>query len=332
MALRELHHVAGHVAGRSAPTHDHSSDYRAAGKRGLILALGLIACQMAIETTGGILSGSLGLLAHATHVVTDAVAICLALFAMWIAERPAAITRTFGFHRVEVLVVLLNAVALGILATWILYGAYQRFNGLSHGHDHEIDGGIMLGVAMTGLLINLVAARTLYRSSGHSINVEGAFWHVIADLAGSVAVVVSGVLVLIFDWDIVDPILGVLIAALIMAGSFRLASKVFRILLEDAPAGLDMYRLCSAIEEEEGVTLVHDVHAWTITTDYNAVSAHVLVDPSFEGDIEELMRRLHRAVHEQFDVQHVTLQMERSATDCFERHHVDHLAAISQHQ
>ena len=320
-----------HAAGGSATAHDHSHEYRAAGRRGLLLVLGLISFQIAIETTGGVLSGSLGLLAHATHVVTDAVTICLALFAMWIAERPAAITRTFGYHRIEVLVELLNAVALCVLASWIFYGAYQRFRGLSHGHDHDLDGGIMLTVAITGLAINMIAAWTLYRSSKHSINVQGAFWHIIADLSGSVAVVVSGIIVLIFDWDIVDPILIVLIGLLIMAGSIRLATKVFPILLEDTPHGMDMYQLCSKIEDQEGVTLVHDIHAWTITTDYNALAAHVLVDPVYEGDIEQLMRRIRRTIHEEFDVQHITLQLERSAEDCPEHHHVDHLAARSQH-
>ena len=310
-------------------THDHSHDYRAAGKRGLLLALGLISCHVTIEIIGGILSGSLGLLAHATHLIIDAVAISLALLAMWVAERPATIKRTFGFHRAEVLVVLLNAVALCILATWIFYGAYQRFSGLAHGHEHEVHGGIMLTVAISGLIINLFAAWTLYRASGHSINVEGAFWHVVADLAGSVLVVVSAIIILLFDWDIVDPLLSVLIGALVMAGSFRLAMRVIRILMEITPAGLDVYLLCSKIEDLEGVTLVHDVHVWTITTQYNALSAHVVVDPEYRGDIELLMRRIHRAIYQEFDVQHVTLQMERSAMECRELHHVDHLQARS---
>ena len=249
---------------------------------------------------------------------------------MWVAERPATIKRTFGYHRIEVLVVLLNAVALCLLAGWILYGAYQRFNGLSQGHDHEIDGGVMLIAAVTGLLINLFAAWTLYRSSGHNINVEGAFWHTAADLAGSIALVISSVIVLILDWDLVDPVLSVFIGILVMAGSCRLAMKVFRILLEVTPPGLDLYLLCSKIEDSEGVALVHDVHAWTITTDYNALAAHVLVDPGYQGDVEVLMRRLHGIIHQEFDVQHITLQMQRSAADCFEHHHVDHLEARSR--
>ena len=257
-------------------------------------------------------------------------AIGLALFAMWIAERPATITRTFGFQRIEVVVVVvLNAVALCVLASWIFYGAHQRLSGLANGHDHELNGGIMLIVAIAGLSIYLFAAVTLYRSSGHGINVEGAFWHIVADLAGSVAVVVSGVIVLIFDWDIVDPVLSILIGVLIMAGSLRLATKVIRILMEVTPAGLDVYLLCSRIEDVEGITLVHDMHAWTIITDYNALSAHVVVDPDYQGDVEQLMRRIQRAMHEEFDVQHITLQMERSATECAEHHHVDHLQARS---
>ena len=312
----------------SAAAHDHTHDYRGAGKRSLILVLGLISFQIVIEIIGGILSGSLGLLAHATHIVTDAVAIGLALFAMWIAQRPATITRTFGFHRTEVLVVLLNVVALCVLATWIFYGAYQRFSGLSHEeHSHELNGGIMLVVAITGLFINMLAAWTLYRASGHSINVEGALWHVIVDLSGSVALLISSVLVLIFQWKFVDPVFSVLIGALILAGSFRLALKVMNILLENAPAGLDVYQLCSRMEGQEGVTLVHDIHAWTITTGYNALTAHVLVDPDNEGDVELLMRGLRKMIVEEFGVQHVTLQMERSAAECSELHHVDHLNA-----
>ena len=284
-------HQADHTG---VMAHDHSHDFRAAGRRGLVLVLVLISCHIAVEIAGGILSGSLGLLAHATHMVVDALAISLALFAMWIAERPATITRTFGYHRVEVLVVLVNAVALLALASWIFNEAYQRFHDYTHDQGHEVNGSIMLVVAIAGMLINVFSAWTLYRSSSHNINVEGAFWHIAADLAGSVVVVISGVLVLVFRWDFVDPILSVLMGLLIMAGSFRLFARVFRILLEDTPTGLDMYQLCSRMEDQEGVTLVRDVHAWTITTGYNALAAHVLIDPGYEGDAGLLLRRLHQ--------------------------------------
>ena len=188
----------------------------------------------------------------------------------------------------------------------------------------------MLAVASAGLIINLSAAWILFRSSRHSINVEGAFWHIMADLMGSIEVVISGVLTLAFDWDFVDPILSILIAVLILVSSVRLASKVFRVLLESVPAGLDMYQLCSALEDVEGVTLVHDVHAWTITAGYDALTAHVLVDPDYQWDLDQLLRRLRRTSYEEFGIRHITIQMEQSVAGCTEDHHVGHLEARSQ--
>ena len=323
-----VHTNHGHTGrGRGNPGHDHDHDYRSAGRRSLIIVLILLCCHMGIEIAGGILSGSLGLLAHATHMITDAVAIGLALFAMWIAERPATITRTFGYQRTEVLAVMFNALALWVLASWIFYEAYQRLTDHAHGHSHEVEGVLMLAVASAGLAINMLAAWILYRSSRYNITVQGAFWHIVADLMGSIAVVISGVLTLAFHWDLVDPILSILIAVLILVSSCRLAIKVFRVLLESVPAGLDMYRLCSALEEVEGVTLVHDVHAWTITSGYDALTAHVLLDPDYQGDFEPLLRRLRRIAYQEFGIRHITIQIEQSVDDCTENHHVGHLAA-----
>ena len=287
----------------------------------------LILIHIAIEVAGSILSGSLGILAHATHMITDVVAISLALFAMWIAERPATITRTFGFHRTEVLVVLFNALALWVIATLILYEAYQRLNEFGHGHGHEVEGGILIVVAGAGWVIHLIAAWVLRRSAQHSFNVEGVFWHIMADLMAVTALMVSGILTLLFDWDLVDPILSIFIAGLILVSSARLAIRVFRVLLESVPEGLDMYWLCSRLEDVEGVTLVHDVHAWTITTGYNALTAHVLIDPNYGGELEPLLRRLRRIASQEFGIQHVTLQIEQSAGECAEDHHVGHLEA-----
>ena len=314
-------------------THEHSGhgshahDFRAAGRRVLIFVLILTICHMAIEIVGGIVSGSLGVLAHASHVVIDVVAIGLALFAMWIAERPASITRTFGYQRIEVLVVMINALALWVLANWIIFGAYQRLVGLEHDHEHELKGGIIVIVALAGLAIKLVAAGALYRSSRHNINVEGVFWHVMVDLLESLGVLVAGTLVLLFDWEIADPILGIVIAVLILFNSGRLAVRMFRVLVEGVPQRLDMYRLCSALEDVEGVTLLHDVHAWTVTSGYDALTAHVLVDPDYPGDHASLLRRLRRIAYEDFGVHHITLQLETSAAECAENHHVGHLEA-----
>ena len=313
--------------GRHTRDHDHAQDLRKASRRSLIAVLVMLCIHMTIEVIGGMLSGSLGLLAHAAHMITDAVAVGLALFAMWIAEHPATIKRTFGFHRTEVLVVMFNALALWMLASWILFEAYQRFTEHAAGHGHEVEGGLMLIVASTGLVINSISALILYRSSRHSINVEGAFWHIMADLLGSVAVVISGIITLLFDWDIVDPMLSVIIAVLILITSVRLAIKVFNVLLQNVPRGVDMYRLCSALEDVEGVTLVHDVHAWTLTPGYEFFTAHVMIEPGYQSDTHLLLRRLNRIAREESGIHHITIQIEQSASDCTENHHVDHLEA-----
>ena len=314
----------------SHDSHAHDHDYRAAGRRVLILVLILTIVHMALEIVGGIVSGSIGLLAHAGHVVIDVVAIGLALFAMWIAERPATITRTFGYKRVEVLGVRFNALARWVLANWIIYGSFQRLIALDH--DHELEAGIMLIVAVVGLLINLVAAWALYRSSRDNISVEGVFWHIVVDVLGSIGVIVAGFLTLLYDWDIADPIAGIIIAVFILVSSGRLAVMVFRVLLEGVPKRLDMYQLCSALEDVDGVTLIHDVHAWTITSGYDALTAHVLIDAGYQGQHEPLLRRLRQIAYEDFGIHHITLQLETSAAGCTENHHVDHLEATTHTQ
>ncbi len=304
-------------------SHDgHSHDYRGASRRRLLIALALISGYMAVETAAGILSGSLALLADAAHMLTDAAAIGLALFAMWIANRPASIERTFGYYRTEVLAALFNAVSLWVIAGWIFFEAYHRFREVP-----EVEGSIVLVAGGVGLVINLIAAWILRRSAGHSLNVEGAFRHVVADLMGSIGVVISGILALAFGWWIADPILGVLIGALILASSWRLVVKVFQVLLEGTPAHLDMHRLCNDLENVEGVTLVHDIHAWTITSGYESLTAHVLVDPDYPGELEILRRRLQQIAYQDFGISHVTIQMEQSLDGCTERHHFDHPAS-----
>ena len=295
-------------------------DHRSASRRRLVLALSLISGYMGVEIVAGILSGSLALLADAAHMLTDAGAIGLALFAMWIANRPASIERTFGYHRTEVLAAMFNAFSLWVIAVWIFYEAYHRFQDVP-----EVQGGIVLLAGGAGLVVNLVAAWILRRSAGHSLNVEGAFLHVMADLVGSIGVVASGALTLAFGWWLADPILGVFIGLLILASSWRLVTKVFQVLMEGSPAHIDMHSLCQALEDLEGITLVHDIHAWTITSGYETLTAHVLVDPDYPGEMETLRRRLQQVAYHDFGIGHITLQMEQSLEGCTERHHFEHL-------
>ncbi|MCY4651089.1 MAG: cation diffusion facilitator family transporter [bacterium] len=305
--------------------HDHAHDLRGASKRSLAIALILIAGFMVAEVIGGIVSGSLALLSDAGHMVTDAMSIALALFAMKVADRPPSAERTFGYRRAEVLAAMLNALSLWLIAAWVLFEAYHRIQDVP-----EIEGGLMLVVGILGLFVNIAAAWVLHRSSKHSMNVEGALRHVMADLLGSVAVVISGIVIVTLGWTIIDPILSVVIALLVGHSSWSLTVKVFKVLLEGVPDHIDVYRLCSDMEDPRGVTLIHDVHVWTISSGLEALTAHILIDPSYEGDKEALLRRLKRIAHDRYGIDHVTIQMEETLEGCVEDHHVEHLIARSK--
>ncbi len=313
-------------AGHDHSGHDHAHDLRGASKRSLIIALVLISTYMVAEVIGGILSGSLALLADAGHMLTDAAAIVMALVAIWIGQREASVERTFGYHRTEILAALANTFALWAIAGWIVFEAYHRV----FREDVDVVGLPVLIVGIGGFLINLVAAWVLHRSSGESLNVEGAFQHVIADLLGSVGVIVSAVLIMVFEWHIADPILSVVIALLIVYNTRRLILSIVNVLLEGSPEHIDVYKLCSDLEEMEGVTLIHDVHVWTITSGNEAFTAHILVDPSYDGDIDQLGLRMKGLLHNEYGIGHATIQLEKSLEGCTEDHHVGHLLAMSR--
>ena len=299
----------------------HSHDHRSASRRSLRISLALIMAYMVVEVVGGLVSGSLALLADAGHMLTDGSAISLALLAIWVSGRPASIEQTFGFHRTEILAALLNALSLWFISALIFFEASRRFD-----DTLDVDGGIMLAVGAVGLLVNLAAAWVLHRSSGESLNVEGAFLHVIADLLGSVAVVAGGILVFVFEWDIADPIFGIVIGLLILASSLRLLWKVVHVLMEGTPSHLDLHRLCQRLEELEGVTGVHDIHAWSITTGYDALSAHVTADPTVMQDPNPVLQALRDIASSEFGIGHVTIQLEDSMEGCVEDHHIEHPA------
>ncbi len=303
----------------SPPGHAH--DHRSASRRSLSIALALIMVYMVVEVVGGLISGSLALLADAGHMLTDGAAIGLALLAIWVSGRPASIEQTFGFHRTEILAAMLNALSLWLISALIFFEASRRLN-----DDLQVDGGLMLGVGAVGLLVNLAAAWVLHRSSGESLNVEGAFLHVVADLLGSVAVVAGGILVLAFEWNIADPIFGIVIGVLILASSLRLLWKVVHVLMEGTPSHLDLHHLCQRLEELEGVTGVHDIHAWTITTGYDALSAHVTADPTVMQDPNPVLQALRDIASSEFGIGHVTIQLEDSKDGCVEDHHIEHPA------
>ena len=307
--------------------HDHAAELREASRRSLIIALVLIGGFMIAEVIGGVLSGSLALLADAGHMLTDAASIALALVAVWIAGRPESIERTFGYQRTEVLAAAFNALSLWVIAGWIVWEAIERF---SNHHEIHIEGGLMLTIGVIGLLVNIAAAFVLHAGSKHSLNVDGAFKHVLADLMGSVGVVISGVIVILTGWVLIDPILSVAIALLIVLSSWRLVLKSLNVLLGGVPEHLDLYALCAQIEDVPGVTLIHDVHVFTVTSNFDLMTAHILVDPEFRGYEDEMQRQLRRIAVDSFGLNHVTFQLCHSAGECSENHHVGHLEAVAR--
>ena len=306
--------------------HDHAHDLRGASRKSLIVALCLISTYMVAEVIGGWLSGSLALIADAGHMLTDAAAIAMALVAMWIAEKAASVEHTFGYYRTEVLAALANLFSLWLIAGWIVFEAYHRL----FVEEVEVIGWPVFIVGFGGLLINIAAAWVLHRSSEHSVNVEGALQHVIADALGSVAVILAGAIIIISDrmgnpLHIVDPILSAVIALLIVYNTRKLIVRVMKVLLEGVPDHIDVYKLCHDIEEQEGVTIIHDVHVWTITSGSEAFTAHVLIDPAFQGSDDELLTKIKSIIHDDYNIGHATIQLERSTMTCKEDHHVDHL-------
>lgn len=297
----------------------HSHDFRAASRKSLWITLALTSAYAMAEVIGGLLANSLSLLADAGHMVTDALAIGLALLAIWVATRPPSTRRTFGYHRTEVLAALLNALSLWLIAGWIFFEAYQRFQ-----DTPEVNGSLMLSVGFVGLLVNITAAMVLRRSSKESLNVEGAFLHVWGDLLGSIGVVGAGLLIIFFGWPIADPIFGVVIGLLVLFSSSRLIWKVMHVLMEGTPSRLDIHHLCERIERVEGVTGVHDIHAWTITTGYDVFSAHVTAEGAMIDPSGSLLRNLRSIASEEFGITHVTIQLEESPASCTEGHHVSH--------
>ncbi len=283
--------------------HDHA---RAADRRRLAIALTLIAGLMAGEIAAGIVAGSLALLADAGHLLTDAAALAGALVASWLAARPARGPWTFGLGRAEILAAQANGIALLLVGVWIVYGAARRLVS-----PPDVHGGIVVVVALAGVVVNLAATLVLSRADRESLNVRGAFLHVATDLAAFAGTAVAGALVLATGWDRFDPIAGLAVAALCLRSSWSLLRDSGRIFMEGSPAGIDPDELAGALAADPDVVHVHDLHVWTVTSGFPALAAHVLVSP--ETDCHDARRRLQRLLHDRYHLHHVTLQVDHVA-------------------
>nr|MBA3561862.1 cation transporter [Actinomycetota bacterium] len=277
-------------------SHDHQ-DVRAGSRRALALALGITALYTVVEVAGGLVTGSLALLADAAHMLSDNVALALALFAVWLADRPTTPERTYGYKRAEVLAALANGVTLVALSIWIFYEAFQRFR-----DPPDVLGGWVLLIGVVGVAVNLAVGLILFRARSGSLNVEAAFRHVVADLLGSIGVVAAGVAILATGWLEADPLVSVLIGVLVLASSWSILRDSTTILLEAAPSGIDTRAVGERLAGAPGVVEVHDLHIWTITSGFPALSAHVLVGRGEDCHARRL--ELARLLHDEFGIEH----------------------------
>jgi cobalt-zinc-cadmium efflux system protein len=294
-------HQHGHQHGAAGHSHGALAER---SRRRLALVLALTAAYMVAEAAGGWLTGSLALLADAGHMLADVAALVLALIAAHFASRPASPTKTFGYYRLEILAAFTNGVVLVVVSFYILYEAYGRW--LS---PPEIERpGVVTAVAAGGLLVNLVCAWLLHGEHKHDLNVRGAWLHVLGDAAGSVGAILAGALVALYGWQRADPLFSAVIGLLIIWSSWNLIREATNVLLEGTPAHINLAAVEGAIRETRGVEDVHDLHVWTITSGREALSAHVVHAHAVSPP--ELLKSLRSKLHDQFGVDHLTIQME----------------------
>lgn len=283
--------------------HDHSHGRPASGKH-LALSLSVTAVVFLAELIGGYYTHSLALLSDAWHVLTDVLALALTWLAFQQATKPATQGHTFGYHRVEVLVALVNGVSLLAITVGIFYEAVGRLT-----HPTPILGMEMFIIATIGLVANLVVAGLLGHSHDESLNVRSAMLHVIGDALSSVAVIIGGVLIIWRGWYIADPLISIAIGLMILRSAFNLTKEALHILMEGRPRGFDTDAAVARIKQIGGVTDVHDLHVWNVSSQIEAASLHVLVRP--EVDQQAVLEECHRILTQDFGVAHPVIQVER---------------------
>ena len=267
--------------------------------------LGLTTAFLVVEVVGGLITGSLALLADAAHMASDSASLALALFAFWLSGKPPTPNRSFGYKRAEILAALVNGVTLVAISIWIFVEAYRRIV-----EPSEILGGWMLIVAAAGLVVNFVGALVLLRSGGESLNLQGALRHVFADALGSAGAMTAAGIILLTGWRYADPLISVLIGLLVLGSSWKLLRDSVNILLEQTPSGIDATEVGSKMAGVPGIEEVHDLHIWTITSGFPALSAHVLV--GHDEDCHARRRDLEELLAHEYGIEHTTLQVDHT--------------------
>ncbi len=300
--------------GHSHAGHSHGSGTAAGRHKGRLLgALGLTSTFMVVEAVGGLLTGSLALLADAAHMLTDAGGLALALIAIRFAERAATPQKTYGYVRLEILAALVNAVVLLLLTIFILYEAFDRFV-----NPPPVLAGPMLAVALVGLAVNLLSMKLLSAGSSQSLNVKGAYFEVMSDMLGSLGVIIAALVVMFTGWRLADPIIGAGIGLFIVPRTWGLLKQTVHILMEGTPPEVDMALLEQRLKDIPGVAAVHDLHVWTITSGLDSMSCHLVIADMARA--RETLHAANEAMKTGFGLKHTTIQVEDQALRDAEGH------------
>ncbi|MFD0714719.1 cation diffusion facilitator family transporter [Paenibacillus sp. GCM10027626] len=298
-------HSHSHAHDHHGHHHSHHDHAREGNKKGLLIALIITSSIMLLEFFGGLITNSLALLSDSGHMLSDASSLLLSLIAFWFAARPASPNKTYGFYRFEILAALFNGVTLFIIAGFITWEAIQRFS-----EPPAVASGSMMLIASVGLLANLVSAWALMRKGDvkNNVNLRSAYLHVIGDALGSVGAIAAGLIMMLFGWYVADPIISVLVALLILRGAWGVIKHSVHILMEGTPVTVDQQEVKKALMAIQGVTDVHDLHIWTITSNLDSLTGHIVIDE--QTDSQAVLQAAIHIIEGQFKIRHTTLQIE----------------------
>ncbi len=303
------HHHHGHDH-HGHHHHHHFDEVREGNKKGLLIALVITTGIMLLEFFGGLITNSLALLSDSGHMLSDASSLALSLVAFWFATRPASPKKTYGFYRFEILAALFNAVTLFVIAGFIVYEAFQRFF-----EPPTVASGTMMIIAGIGLFANILSAWSLISKGDvkNNVNLRSAYLHVLGDALGSVGAIIAGLLMLMFEWYIADPIISVVVAILILKSAWGVLTHSIHILMEGTPITIDQKEVKDTLEEIEGVIDVHDLHIWTITSGIDSLTCHILIKD--DHDSQEILQQSIDKIRDKFKIEHTTIQIEKSSIE-----------------
>lgn len=300
-------------------THDHRAGFLKARRRGksrLGICVGITAVTMVVEFVAGLLTGSLALISDAGHMLTHGISLIISYFAIILGQRPATSKRTFGLYRAEILAAFLNGAVLLAVSGFIVWRAYLRLL-----HPVPVAGGWMLVVAAIGLVVNVATALVLWKSAGEDINIRSAFLHMLGDMISSVIVVAGAVIIIKTGWYPIDPILSVVVCAIIIVWAYNLIRESVEVLLEATPRHMDIAKIEKRLSSLGGVKLVHDTHVWSITSGLYAMSGHVEVEDMPISRSCAILKEMGEILKHEFNILHYTIQFETG--ECVE-HPLDH--------